>query len=514
MIGSNLNNEFDCKLCQGKHKSPGNQGFFLNGSLSKLLQRAKPGNVYRNAQIKILTDKLTEIKSKCEEFKFSLENGVEQVREQCIRLRNQVHLETEILIQEVHKFNEDLIAEIDKYEQECVDSFNRTVSKEDNEFDKFLVGLNKFHLDKTKYLAEFDVDEKVVEEALAKADVHLKQFKVVARSLKRVQFNGKSAEYIMSENKIDRTFLGKLVYKSVGLDNFKSLILNNDILTYFDKSINLFKCKDGNNYVFYLDNNRHLNMCSFDNDGKIINQILNALRFNESDGYSRLFDYKVVQALGAFIVFVRRRTGFKYGAVCGHTITNDPYFFGLFFMIDRNFTYLKHNCHIHDNFLSKSISHMAANSSVILWVNAEFKYNYLDMNLAVLADRPLDEITAQVGNTIVDVQMNDKYAFFLCNDKKLKIFEIDSGHFVKEIKTSANQIKLASTNHLVLFDSVKRMVCFYEQSRKFCELGEADLPHSLEGDLKINQDTSNILAFYNSICMTYTNLDRKFPFIS
>jgi hypothetical protein len=508
MIGSNLNNEFDCKLCQGKHKSPGNEGFLLNGFLSNLL-RTKPGNVYRSAEIKELTDKLADLKSKCEEFKFSLYNGVEQVREQCIQLRNQVHLETDILLEEVHKFNEDLIAEIDKYEQECVDSFNRTVSKEDNEFDKFLVGLNKFHLDKTKYLAEFDVDEKVVEEALAKADVHLKQFKFVYRSLKKIQFNGKLAEYIKSQHKIERALLGTFVFKSLNFDVSKlnQMKFNSNITKNYGSFMNLFVNEYALNYVFYIDSFQTLTMCSFDNDGKIVKQVADALEYNRNFEYSRLNEYKVVQSQNKFIVFVRRKKAYLDGAICGHKITNDEFIIGLFFMIDHNFNYLRHSCIIHDNFNSKSIQHMAANSSTILWVNTDFKYSYLDMNLALLNDKPLDAITTQVGNTIVDVQMNDKYAFFLCNDKKLKIFEIDSGHFVKEIKTSADQIKLTPVDRLVLFDSVNRVVYFYDQSVEFCKLNEVYLGGSIEADLLINRDQSNCLAFFNSKSMTYISMD-------
>jgi hypothetical protein len=502
MIETNPNNEFDCKLCQGEHKPPSSEGFLANGSLSKLL-KAKAGHVNRGGKMKELADKVVKIKGKCDEFKLSLDNGVNQVREHCIRLRNQVHLETDILIEEVHKFNESLIAEIDKYEQECVDSFNNKITKEDNEFDKFLVDLTDFRSDKTRYLAEFDVEEEVVEIALLKADSYLKECKVVDRSLKKIQFNGKLAEFIKRQTKIDRALLGTLVYKSVGLENVQSLLLKNDILVSFDKSISLFKCEDGYNYVFYIDTNRHLNMCSFDNDGKIIKQVINALRYQDKDEYSQLIDYKVVQSSNKFIVFVRRQLGYKDGAFCGRKITNDPYFFGLFLAIDRNFTYLGHNFHDHDFFWYKSITHMTANTSAILWVDTDYKYKYLDVNLGVFSTKHLDPITTQVGNTIVDIQMNNEYVFALCNCKKLKIFEIESGDLVKEIETDADQIKLVSVDRLVLFDSANRVVHLYDQSGEFCKLEEDNLAQSLERDLKINRDQSNCLAFYNSTSMRY-----------
>jgi Fe2+ or Zn2+ uptake regulation protein len=80
------------------------------------------------------------------------------------------------------------------------------------------------------------------------------------------------------------------------------------------------------------------------------------------------------------------------------------------------------------------------------------------MNLALLHEKSLVTITTQVGKTVVDVQMSDKYVFFLCCDKKLKIFEIESGGLVREIEASADQIKLAPGGRIVLFDSINRIV--------------------------------------------------------
>jgi hypothetical protein len=129
------------------------------------------------------------------------------------------------------------------------------------------------------------------------------------------------------------------------------------------------------------------------------------------------------------------------------------------------------------------------------------------MKLNVLADSHLDAVTTQLGNTIVHAEMNDECVFFLCNDNKLKIFEIESGDLVKEIETGANQIKLTSVDCFVLFDSTSRMVYLYEQTGEFCKIHEINLAKSLEADLKINRDKFRTLAFYNSTYMKYTCLD-------
>jgi hypothetical protein len=65
------------------------------------------------------------MKEKNDDLKTNLDNGTDQVKEYCIELRNQVHLKTDILLEQVHQLNENLIAEINGYEVKCVESFNQ-----------------------------------------------------------------------------------------------------------------------------------------------------------------------------------------------------------------------------------------------------------------------------------------------------------------------------------------------------------------------------------------------------
>jgi hypothetical protein len=136
------------------------------------------------------------------------------------------------------------------------------------------------------------------------------------------------------------------------------------------------------------------------------------------------------------------------------------------------------------------------------------------MNLSCLYQKHLDAITTQVENTIVGVEMNEQFVFILCSSKKLKIFEIQTANFIKEIETSANQIKLAPSKYLILFDSINRQVHLYEQFGEFCQLNKVDLTQSLEtDDFMINCDKPNTLAFYNSKCKKYISLDSISGFI-
>jgi hypothetical protein len=361
-------------------------------------------------------------------------------------------------------------------------------------------------------LSEFKVEEKVVNEALAKADSHLKKLNTADISLKQIQFNGKVAEFGKSTIKNKKTLLGSLFYRTYAkIENLKSLTFHNDIIDNYSSCVNLFKCKDDANYVFYIDNNHNLNMSSFDDDGMIFQELFNSLKYSGTmyRDASQITQFKIAQLSSYFVIHVDFRVFKTTGdyvnrTLCGHDIKKPTsYVKGLFFVINQDFGYVRHNY----DFPDQMILHMTANSSMIIWVDTDYNYNYFDLNLVVLTDKPLDEITTQVGNAIVDVQMSDKYVYFLCNDEKLKIFEIKSGNLVKEIKTTADQIKLVSNDSLILFDSVKRTICQIEQFGKLRKQKDFYLSEECVSDLLINRDKSNILVFYNSKSMNYISLD-------
>jgi hypothetical protein len=503
-IQFNPKKEFDCIFCHKKHASPGEEGYPSSSALSELL-KVKSRKVYRNAKVEELKEKLAKIKSKCGEFELSLQNGADQVREHCIRLRNQVHLETDILIEEAHELNESLISEIDKYEKDCIESFDSNTNTRDNVFDKFIDDLKEFYTDNTKYLSEFEINEKAIEEAAAMADSHLRRFKSEDKSLRKIQFNNKIAKFRKCQNTRGRALLGQLTYKPVDFDltNLKQLAFNNQIVENCSSSITMFKPDPNNNYCFFMNHSCHFNMIRFDNDGKVLIHNLDIL-----NGYphSHINQFKVIPSILGFVIYLKLSkicNGNHPLVICGqsyegHLISS------LLITIDRNFTYYNHLV----NFSSSGLLHMTANSSRILCIDSDFTYYYLDIYLNVVSDKRLDRISTQVGKTMVDVQINNQFVFFLCTKNKLEIFEIESGDLVKQIETDANQLKLVMTEYLILFDSVYRQVHLYEQFGEFRKLDEADLAQSLEKGFTINRNQSNYLAFYNSTCMNYTELNH------
>jgi hypothetical protein len=58
-----------------------------------------------NRNVDYLRAKLADLDAKSANFKISLANGVDEIQEHCIGLRTQVHLQTDILLEQVHQYN-------------------------------------------------------------------------------------------------------------------------------------------------------------------------------------------------------------------------------------------------------------------------------------------------------------------------------------------------------------------------------------------------------------------------
>ncbi len=112
-----------------------------------------------------------------DDFRSSLEKGTCDASEHCAQLRNQVHLQTEILLEQVHQFNETLINEINEYENQCIESYGKKISKKAPEFNHQLLEIQKFFDESFRYLNDFIIDYNKIDESSKKADECMKQLK-------------------------------------------------------------------------------------------------------------------------------------------------------------------------------------------------------------------------------------------------------------------------------------------------------------------------------------------------
>ena len=79
--------------------------------MSLIMQR--PREVYRSRATQTLKTRLGEMRARLHRLTHELNNGVDVIKEHCIKLRADVQLATETLVEYAHELNETMIKEID-----------------------------------------------------------------------------------------------------------------------------------------------------------------------------------------------------------------------------------------------------------------------------------------------------------------------------------------------------------------------------------------------------------------
>jgi hypothetical protein len=489
-----LNNEFECFSCKEKHTLPvSDKGFPVNQTVLKLLEE-KPGYVYRNKNVEELKAKLAELKIQGGKLKFGYDNGIDQIREHYILLRNRVHLQTDILIEEIHQNNEKLIGEINKYEEECIESFKNKKSTTD--YSKMFNQINKFYQNTLDYLAEFEIDERQIAYSLFESKEELKRLSKEENSLRKVKFGGNKMQMMQFKKntiKPEQSLLGSLIYKplEIELANFKETLFKKNIapdcvLVYY-----FFKSENGFNYLLYYGNEAAIVV--FDDNGTIISR--QGLGCSPS-GIVNLRNGFIFSINGSFygnskIKFLNKAVECKPGR--NVSIITDLDFN---FITSQNFDY--------------DFSFLRANKSNIVCIDCDYNFYFCDLKLNQIPGKSMSKIKEKVEKQVINFEMNDQFLFFLCTTDKLKIFDVDSFDLVKEIDTNANRIKLVSTDYLLLFDSSTRIGYFYQQERDFDKLDEIDFANLIEKGFRLSErDKTEFISFYDSTSIKYTVVNMK-----
>ncbi len=244
--------ELECLNCKKQHLAPNRvDGFYLNMGLQVIIE-AKANELYWGKKVENLKSKLAEIQQEGVRFQANYVSGANLIKEHCLKLRNQIQLRTDILLEQVHQYNEKLIGEIDKYERECIDSFENKISDKENEFSQLLIEMSDFYTDKVKYLTEFVINGNTVKKSLAKADNYLERLKSMKNSLKDFKFDGKLMKFKPNETEHDSmSLLGSFDFSlgcplSFDFDNVKEIQLSQVMPVGDDYNrLNLFRTSVG-----------------------------------------------------------------------------------------------------------------------------------------------------------------------------------------------------------------------------------------------------------------------------
>ena len=161
------NNKFDCLICEKKHTMP-DDGLPVNKKLLAILS-LKPSEVYRGQIVQKLKEALNEIHKKSTQLTFGSNNGIYQIKEHCINLKNELQLSTEEAIKQINEYNLELIKEIEQYEKECVKSYDQNYNLTEN-FSKIIKKLDSFHAEWTHYLKQTTISDESILKANNQAD--------------------------------------------------------------------------------------------------------------------------------------------------------------------------------------------------------------------------------------------------------------------------------------------------------------------------------------------------------
>jgi hypothetical protein len=498
---SNAEIEFDCSFCKSKHRPYGDEvNFFPNLALSKLI-RTKAGLVYRNETVDKLRLKLDEIEHKYDEFKANPDIEADKVNEHCSRLRNQVHLQTDILIEKIHQFNEDMIAQIDDYEKLCKKSLEENQQKCQKAKSEFMEEVKKFSEEITNYLKEFKIDDTKVKDGLLLAERQLKKLEEEDLKLQKVKFCGISVEFKKNESKPDKSLLGSFGVKQLSFDfkNMKEVMLN---CPNYSSSVQLFKLENETNVAFYINfTNNYANMVNFDNAGQLVDQVPNLFTKCQTR------NLKVIKQHDKYVIYVNV---YNYHKSCIYDEVNITCMNaiglkcpGILLIANGSLKYITHLP------TALTFQHIAANSSKLLCVDELHRFTCYRLDLRVVVSVGIQKVQDHVLATLVSIEMNEDYLFALCSTQKLKIFNLARYDLVKEISINADQIKLVSTEFLALYDSTSRMLCLYNQGAEFefALLEKINLVGSIETGLKLARDKTRFISFYNEKKMKFLDIN-------
>jgi uncharacterized protein YhaN len=194
--------EFECSLCQQKHAK--STVFPPVKALAKLIE-AKADFVTQHPKVQELRSKLDELKREHDEFKQRLSNGLHEITEHCGKLRTQVDLETEKLIDQAHQFNEQFRAEIDQYQQSCIESFNSKISEFKSLADPFSSRILSCYDEKTAFLNGFNVDSSNTDGFVEEVANISQDLTTMNRSLNGLLFNKRKLEFDKNEQELTST---------------------------------------------------------------------------------------------------------------------------------------------------------------------------------------------------------------------------------------------------------------------------------------------------------------------
>ena len=203
--------QFDCKFCQDTHLIPEN-GFKNYQPLEKFLSNkpiVKLDDISRGQSADNLKSSLKQIEASINEFKFEIENSEDKMKSFCLNLRNEIQLETEVLIKKIQDISESMIKEVQHFESDCLDYLNDTRLFR---FKSFVGKLESFHLEWSKYLKNHEIKESETNKANQIATELKNELLNEKKYLNSFIFRNKNYRFTKNLKDIEKSIVGTIKF--------------------------------------------------------------------------------------------------------------------------------------------------------------------------------------------------------------------------------------------------------------------------------------------------------------
>ena len=203
LLTNNGEKGFKCPECDDFHEMP-QKGYIKNPKLAKLCDK-QAAAVSRGSLASSLALQIHDLKQNLDELANKNKLCIERIKEHCDKLRNEVQLSSEELIETIQKFNSELIEQINAYEKNSVVDFNQ---ENKSALDNFINEMYAFHAKWSDYFKQVKLDDSELIAASSEASKCLEQIKKENAQVLDKVFNGKVLRFEKNLTRVKSNVVG------------------------------------------------------------------------------------------------------------------------------------------------------------------------------------------------------------------------------------------------------------------------------------------------------------------
>ncbi|CAF1037882.1 unnamed protein product [Brachionus calyciflorus] len=252
-IKANTNEKvYNCKFCNKHHDVP-NEGFPENRHLYKLIQSLE-SKLYRGPLYQEIRLSLNNIEEIIRDVSQDLNNGKHEIHEYCLKLINEIDLNTEKLINKINISRESLVSQVLNFEKESLDNFDMNSKSIKNHQSTLNESRNLVEVEKN-FLKSLNLDEEKLKDKISRVKTAEWRLHSEKRKLKNTLFKNFDLNFIPNKLWLQVGRIEKVNNLEIDLKKFREIDLEKLFSSKPDRyhTIEVEKMDNGNFVFFYLE---------------------------------------------------------------------------------------------------------------------------------------------------------------------------------------------------------------------------------------------------------------------